>query len=61
MTFQKGKKRMDEYMIKTVAKDRRLCEDCTNYIKSRKYCPMIGKVEKPNEYYCSWYRGKGLK
>lgn len=37
----------------------RLCSDCANYVKSRKWCkvPGIEKVKNPNVYYCSWWKG----
>ena len=37
---------------------KRLCTDCVHYVESEKYCPIVGKVSKPEAAYCSWFDRK---
>ena len=56
-----GRKISTETLITTekkIKQDSRLCKDCKFYVPSKKYCPLVGKIENPSAYFCSWYKPK---
>ena len=62
-TFIKGRKIMDapaDIGTRPVRSKlvKRLCTDCVHYVESEKYCPIVGKVSKPEAAYCSWFDRK---
>jgi len=39
---------------------KRVCTDCKHYVEPIKYCPIVGKITKPEAAYCSWFKRKAL-